>query len=115
MDSIADDGSWVGQNPSSLVPVTPPGNSRTYRLYAKAEGNFFLFSQGASLRPGGRRSGQEMKGLFGMVIVEPADSLWFRSQVTREVLESAYVKGEKGQAGTRSSTSRRSTPRGTRF
>jgi hypothetical protein len=99
VDSIADDGSWVGQNPSSLVPVTPPGNSRTYRLYARAEGNFFLFSQGASFGQGVADSGQEMKGLFGMVIVEPADSLWFRSQVTREVLESAYEKGRKGPGG----------------
>ena len=100
VDSLADDGSWVGQNPNSLVPVNPPGGSRTYRLYAKAEGTFFLFSQGAPFSGRGvAGSGQEMKGLFGMVIVEPADSLWFRSQVTREVLESSYVKGRTGPGG----------------
>ena len=99
VNSVADDGSWVGLNPSSLVPVTPPGNTRTYRLYAREEGTFYLFSQGASFGQGVGSSGQMMKGLFGMVIVEPADSLWFRSQVTREAIESAYEKGKTGPGG----------------
>ncbi len=99
VESLADDGSWVGQNPSSLVPVTTPGNSRSYRLYAKAEGEFYLFSQAADFALGVGSSGQVMKGLFGMVIVEPADSLWFRSQVTRQAIESAYDKGKTGPGG----------------
>jgi manganese oxidase len=97
VDSVADDGSWVGQNASSLAMA--PGNSRTYRLYARAEGAFLLFSQGADFGQGAGSSGQVMKGLFGMVIVEPADSLWFRSQVTREVLDSAQEKGKTGPHG----------------
>jgi len=85
-----DDGSYVGGNPSSLVT---PGNSTTYYLYAEAEGTFLLYNAGTMV--GGEADGGTISdGLFGAVNVEPRGSEWFRSQVTKEVMDKV-IKGWK--------------------
>src|SRR5262249_45384731 len=67
-DSIVDDGTWVGQNPSSLVES---GKSATYRLRAPREGTFLLYSKSADFN--GFSNQQLGMGLFGAVHVEPAE------------------------------------------
>ena len=83
--SIEDDGSWVGTNPSSLVDT---GQATKYFLHAQREGEHVMKSMGA---PAGGEGdgGQTNNGLFGAVIVEPAGSRWYRSQVTRQDLDYA--------------------------
>ena len=78
VNSISDDGSNVGTNPSSLVP---PGGSATYTLYAEREGEHVLNSTGA-MTGGEGDGGQTNAGLFGAVQVEPRGAKWYRSQVT---------------------------------
>ena len=89
-DSILDDGTWVGQNPSSLVES---GKSATYRLRAPREGTFLLYSKSADFN--GFFNQQVAMGLFGAVHVEPAEAEWFRSQVTAADL----VVATKGTSG----------------
>ena len=76
---IGSDGSNVGSNVSSLVP---PGGSAIYTLYGDKEGEHVLNSGGA-VTGGEGDGGQINSGLFGALIVEPAGSRWYRSQVTR--------------------------------
>ncbi|HEX8720343.1 MAG TPA: hypothetical protein VF736_06865, partial [Pyrinomonadaceae bacterium] len=83
--SIADDGSNVGQNPSSLVS---PGGQTTYTVYAEREGSHLLYSSAATT--GGEGDGGSIPmGLFGAVNVEPAGSEWYRSQLTRADMAAA--------------------------
>ncbi len=83
-----DDGANVGQNDSSLAA---PGQTRTYTWYAKAQGQYLLFSGGAM--SGGEGDGGQLDlGLFGSVNVEPAGSKWYRSQVTADKLKAAPRK-----------------------
>ncbi|HSL82065.1 MAG TPA: copper oxidase, partial [Thermoanaerobaculia bacterium] len=85
--SIDDDGSFVGQNASSLVA---PGESTKYTLYGEKEGGYLLYSGGA--RFGGEGdSGSIAAGLFGAVNVQPKGAEWYRSQVTAEDLKLATV------------------------
>lgn len=103
VSSIADDGSYAGQNNSSLVPAsaptppTPPGGKTTYTLYAAEQGTFLLYSMGA---PFGNtpEAGQITDGLFGAVTVEPPQAEYYRSQVTRDELVQAIdrTKGNNG-------------------
>jgi len=81
LQSIGDDGSWVGQNGSSLAT---PNQTVTYRLYAEREGTFLMHS--AAALTGGPQSdnGTIATGLFGAVNVEPRGSVWYRSQVTEQ-------------------------------
>ena len=66
-NSILDDGSNVGTNPSSLVA---PGNNTIYTLYAEKEGNHLLYSTAATT--GGEGDGGSLPmGLFGSVNIEP--------------------------------------------
>ncbi|MBI2831272.1 MAG: copper oxidase [Chloroflexi bacterium] len=76
VNSIRDDGSNVGANESSLAA---PGGQTTYTLHAHREGAYLLqnTTDGAS----GVLSSWNF-GLFGAVNVEPANSEWYRSQVT---------------------------------
>ena len=77
--TIAQDGSFVGKNASSLVA---PGASQSYTLYATAEGTFLLYSLGSSFG-NGSEAGQITAGLFGAVNVEPPKAEYYRSQITR--------------------------------
>ncbi|HEV7766143.1 MAG TPA: copper oxidase [Thermoanaerobaculia bacterium] len=79
VENITDDGSNVGQNPSSLVD---PDDSTSYTLYAEREGGYLMYSAGAMT--GGEGDGGSLNsGLFGAVIVEPRGSEWYRSQITQ--------------------------------
>ncbi|MBI4303762.1 MAG: copper oxidase [Chloroflexi bacterium] len=77
VNSILDDGSNIGDNPSSLVA---PGQGITYTLHAHAEGTFLL--QNTADAGSGVLSSWNF-GLFGAVNVEPAGSEWYRSQLTQ--------------------------------
>lgn len=76
--AITDMAQHVGANPSSLVP---PGQSRTYLLRADEEGTFFAYSPAATVGGDGN-GGAIHAGLFAAVNVEPAGSVWYRSQVS---------------------------------
>ncbi len=81
--SIASDGSFVGQNASSLAD---PGQSRVYTYYGEREGEHVIYSGGATV--GGQGDGGQINsGLFGAVIVEPPGALWYRSQLTRAEMD----------------------------
>ena len=83
--SIASDGSNVGQNASSLVL---PGGTAVYTYYAQREGQH-VFHSGGSFLGGEGDGGAINSGLFGAVMVEPAGSVWYRSQVTRRDMDLA--------------------------
>jgi hypothetical protein len=95
--TIADDGSYVGKNASSLSDPVPPGSKKTYNLYAPEEGTFLLYSLGASFGLG-VEAGQITEGLFGAVTVEPPKAEYYRSQITRADLLLA-VDRSKGYNG----------------
>ena len=80
---ITDDGSFVGANPTG---VALPGERHIYTLYAQREGGFVMHSMGA-IAGGEGDGGSISAGLFGAVVVEPAGSEWYRSQITREDFE----------------------------
>ncbi|HEV2146928.1 MAG TPA: multicopper oxidase domain-containing protein, partial [Longimicrobiaceae bacterium] len=82
---IASDGSFVGQNASSLVA---PGGTATYTLHAVKEGTFLLYST-AQTTGGDGDGGTISKGLFGAVNVEPKGAEWYRSQLTAEEMKLA--------------------------
>src|SRR5215213_10029301 len=85
VNSILDDGSKVGKNPSSLVA---PGGSITYTYHGRREGSHLLYSTAATT--GGEGDGGSLAmGLFGAVIVEPKGSEWYRSQLTEEEMQLA--------------------------
>ena len=81
----ASDGSFVGKNSSSLVA---PGHSTTYTLYGEHENTYLLENLGVTVGSEGN-GGTTPFGLFGAVNVEPRDSVWYRSQVTREDMDLA--------------------------
>ncbi|MDQ3802877.1 MAG: hypothetical protein M3416_03370 [Acidobacteriota bacterium] len=98
VNSISDDGSFVGRNASSLAePAPAPGQPpppKVYTLFAQQEGTFLLYSEGDT-----NTTGQQVfQGLFGAVNVQPAGAEWYRSQVTQEDLQLATdrTKGANG-------------------
>jgi hypothetical protein len=83
------DGSFVGRNPTSLVP---PSGRIDYTVRAPAEGVFLMYSTAANATigaSGGGSGGKLSTSLFGSVVVEPATSEWYRSQVTKADLDAA--------------------------
>ncbi|HEX7832329.1 MAG TPA: copper oxidase, partial [Thermoanaerobaculia bacterium] len=89
-DSMASDGTWVGQNPggaNGMSGIVAPGQSINYQLYASAEGAYLMYSRAADFNNFGTM--QLTMGLFGAVNVEPRGSEWYRSQVTEEDLRLA--------------------------
>ncbi len=84
VNSIRDMGSNVGNNPAG--GIVAPGGVVEYWLYAPKEGTYVFYSAGAMLGGEGD-SGSISSGLFGAVNVEPAGSVWYRSQVTRDDIE----------------------------
>ncbi|MEA2602250.1 MAG: manganese oxidase [Acidobacteriota bacterium] len=88
VQSIADMGANVGNNPTSGNGIVAPNASIDYWLYAPKEGTYTFYSTGA-MTGGEGDSGSISAGLFGAVNVEPAGSVWYRSQVTRDDLDLA--------------------------
>ncbi len=96
VSTIADDGSFVAANASSLT--TPSATvSLTYNLFAREQGSFLLYSMGSSFGIDSQ-GGQITDGLFGTVTVEPPQAEYYRSQVTRDDLLLA-VDPTKGSGG----------------
>ncbi len=92
VNTILDDGSFVGTNPNSLVG---PGGSATYTFYAEREGSHMLYSAAATT--GGEGDGGSLNaGLFGSVNVQAQRAEWYRSQVTAEDLRLATKKDAQG-------------------
>ncbi|MEL6866579.1 MAG: hypothetical protein AAFP19_19290, partial [Bacteroidota bacterium] len=98
VNSLDDDGSWVGDNNNSLVA---PGGSITYTVRAVQEGIFLLYSTAAPV--GGLAAGQLENGLFGTLSVQPENAVWYRSQVTEAELAMAtnYYVDSLGNRSTR--------------
>ncbi|MGB8508728.1 MAG: Ig-like domain-containing protein [Pyrinomonadaceae bacterium] len=81
--SILDDGSFVGVNPSSLVE---PGEATTYTYYADKEGPYVMSSTAATT--GGEGDGGSISnGLFGVVNVETQGAEYYRSQITYQEMQ----------------------------
>lgn len=93
VDTINDDGTWVGQNPEvgggQMSGLVAPGTSIVYRLYAQAQSTNLLYSTAAQYNNFNEM--QLSTGLFGAVNVEPAGSEWYRSQVSAADLALATV------------------------
>ncbi|HEV2802771.1 MAG TPA: hypothetical protein VGW12_20030 [Pyrinomonadaceae bacterium] len=93
VNSIRDDGSNVGRNPSPPGGLVAPGGRTTYTLYADSqmkEGVHLMYSAGATTTGEGD-GGQIPPGLFGAVNVEPRHAEWYRSQLTRDDLQLATI------------------------
>ncbi|HSB80876.1 MAG TPA: hypothetical protein VLM91_19000, partial [Candidatus Methylomirabilis sp.] len=86
VNSIADDGSNVGNN--GAAGLVPSGGSTLYTLYAAKEGVFVVSNPGSTFGSDGNM-GNNSNGLFGQVIVEPAGAESFRSQVFEEEMRLA--------------------------
>ena len=82
----------VGGNASSLVA---PGSSITYRLRAEEEGTFFAYSPAATSGSDGN-GGSIHAGLFGAINVEPAGSVWYRSQVSASQMPDQIIRAVEG-------------------
>ncbi len=91
-NSILDDGSNVGTNPSSLVA---PGGTITYTLYGQKEGNHLLYSTAATTSGQGN-GGSLPFGLFGSLNIEPKTAEWYRSQITELDMRLAQKKNADG-------------------
>ena len=98
VNSILDDGSNVGTNPSSLVA---PGGNITYTLYAQKEGNHLLYSTAATTSGQGN-GGSLPFGLFGSLNIEPKGAEWYRSQLTELEMRQAQKKNADGTPQTTS-------------
>ncbi len=89
---ITDDGFDAGANASGQVE---PGGSRTYTLYAPAEGTYLMYSPAGDFN--GFGTTQQMSGLFGAVNVQPKGAEWYRSQVSNADLMQATNGFRNGQ------------------
>jgi manganese oxidase len=87
VQSINDDGSFVGTNASSFA--APGGPPVTYKLFAQKEGGYVMYS--TDTVGGEGDGGQQSAGLFGAINVEPFNSRWYRSQVTKNDMDAATV------------------------
>ncbi len=85
LGGIANDGSFVGKNASSLMA---PGQSTTYSLYAEKEQVYQVINTGA-LVGSDANQGNTANGLFGQIIVEPKGAKMYRNTVTEEELRLA--------------------------
>jgi hypothetical protein len=95
VNGIADDGSNVGVNASSLTAAA--GGTASYTLYAAKEG-VFVVSNPASTFGSDGNMGNNSNGLFGQVIVEPRGAKIYRSQVFEEEMRLAQAASTgKGQ------------------
>jgi len=72
VESIKDDGSWVGANTNNQIK---PNETKTYTLYTPEEGSFLIRDAASDFT--------SYIGLFGSLTVHPKDAEWYRSQVTQ--------------------------------
>ena len=91
-----DDGSFVGVNNSSLASANPapspmPPQTQTYKLFARQEGTFLLYTMGETSTQGM----QLQRGLFGALNVQPKGAEWYRSQITADDLSQATYNVNK--------------------
>jgi manganese oxidase len=77
------DGSYVGRNESSLAA---PGETQRYTLFAEHENTYLIENLGVVTGAEGA-AGTTGFGLFGAVNVEPFGSQWYRSQVSRDDMD----------------------------
>jgi len=92
VNSIADDGTYVGANPvvnGNFSGVVKPGGKAVYTLYAAARGSYLMYSAPADFNGFDNPTttgpnAQLTLGLFGAVNVEPPKTEWYRSQATHE-------------------------------
>jgi hypothetical protein len=96
VNSIAEDGSFVGQNNSSLINDGTPGPWIT--ITAKKEGTYLGTSYGATFGGEGL-NGMAANGLWAVLNVGPVDSAFYRSQTTREELDIATAGFTDGTDG----------------
>jgi hypothetical protein len=82
---IANDGSYVGVNPSSLMS---PGQTTTYHLFAEKEQVYQVINP-AALVGSDANQGNTANGLFGQIIVEPKGARIYRNTVTEEEMRVA--------------------------
>ncbi|HEY5762759.1 MAG TPA: hypothetical protein VIS73_06100, partial [Rhodocyclaceae bacterium] len=85
LGGIANDGSFVGKNASSLVA---PGYSMTYNLFAEKEQVYQVINP-AALVGSDANQGNTANGLFGQIIVEPKGARIYRNIVTEEEMRLA--------------------------
>jgi plastocyanin len=102
IEPISGDGSWSGANDIAAPATGPrvsglvaPGEKITYVLHAPdhSDGSYLLYSTGQTNGAAPNFGGQLMQGLFGAVTVQPKQSEWYRSQVTRTELLKATYRG----------------------
>ncbi len=79
-DPLTSDGAFVGRNPDSTIP---PGQSRQFKWYAHKVGGYLFRDNSNVMFP----QDTIVKGLFGMVIVEPKDSVWTDPVTGRHLLK----------------------------
>ncbi len=87
VNSINDDGSFVGQNASSLAAV---GETRSYTFATPTENGFVGSSLGGVAGTQGL-GGTTGHGLWAVLNVGPANSAAYRSQLTREEMDLATI------------------------
>ncbi|MDP3460052.1 MAG: hypothetical protein Q8S09_12340 [Hyphomonas sp.] len=87
LDSAGDTSAYVGKGPNTLAA---PGQTRTYRFFADAEGSHLVLSHAVTFGGEGT-AGNTSNGLFGVVQVEPAMANFYRSQVTEEDMRLATI------------------------
>ena len=97
VNSISDDGSYVGRNPNSLVcPVggsCPSGaipGTTTYTLYAEFENTYGL-RDWANTIGGDGGGGTPTLGLHGGINVQPAGAEWYRGNATHHEMTLAKI------------------------
>jgi hypothetical protein len=82
VNNISDDGSFVGENASSLVS---PGATRTFTIYAPKDGAFLGVSYGGTIGGEGL-GGQTADGLWAVLNVNAKGAAFYRSQLSNEDL-----------------------------
>jgi len=85
VNSINDDGSYVGKNSNSLVS---PSGTRTFTIHAPKDGAFLGVSYGGTIGGEGL-GGQTASGLWAVLNVNAEGASFYRSQLTNEELELA--------------------------
>ncbi|HYH08130.1 MAG TPA: hypothetical protein VEK11_13820 [Thermoanaerobaculia bacterium] len=92
VNTIADDGALVGQNPAPSGNLAPSATqSITYTLFAPQAGTYLAYSNAATSGGNAQSGGQITAGLYGSVHVEPPGAEMYRSQVTAAQMAAAQT------------------------